>query len=61
VHTLVWFQEFADIGEAIQREKTMKEWPRDWKLNLIEQDNPSWQDLYPLLPGVRSISGPGAS
>ena len=55
VQTLVWFQEFADIREAIQREKTMKEWARDWKVNLIEQDNPRWQDLYPLLPGVRSI------
>ncbi|RTL71270.1 MAG: GIY-YIG nuclease family protein [Hyphomicrobiales bacterium] len=52
IHRLVWFQEFALIGEAIQREKTIKEWPRDWKLNLIERDNPRWQDLYPTLPGA---------
>jgi putative endonuclease len=53
VHTLVWYQQFADIREAIQREKTMKEWPRAWKTNLIEHDNPHWADLYPSLPGVR--------
>ena len=52
VHRLVWFEEFADIRLAIQREKTMKEWPRDWKLNLIERENCHWQDLYPGLPGV---------
>ena len=52
VTQLVWFQEFTDIRDAIQREKTIKEWPRNWKINLIEQDNPHWQDLYPALPGV---------
>jgi putative endonuclease len=52
VHILVWFEEFGDIREAIQREKTMKEWPRAWKINLIERDNPHWVDLYPTLPGV---------
>ena len=56
VHQLVWFQEFADVRAAIQREKTMKEWPRAWKINLIEQDNPHWSDLYPSLPGVRPQS-----
>lgn len=52
VHRLVWFQEYGDIREAIQREKTLKEWPRDWKISLIERDNPHWIDLYPTLPGV---------
>jgi putative endonuclease len=42
------------VREAIQREKTIKEWPRAWKLNLIERDNPHWVDLYPSLPGVRT-------
>ncbi len=55
VHTLVWYQEFADANEAIQREKTMKEWPRQWKINTIERDNPHWVDLFPSLPGVQSI------
>jgi len=50
---LVWFQEFGSVREAIQREKTMKEWPRVWKINLIERENPHWIDLYPSLPGVR--------
>jgi putative endonuclease len=52
VHTLVWFDEFSNIEIAIQREKTMKEWPRAWKVNLIKRDNPHWIDLYPSLPGV---------
>jgi putative endonuclease len=57
----VWFQEFADVREAIQREKTMKEWPRAWKVNLIERDNRHWDDLFPSLPGVRPIKIGGAS
>jgi putative endonuclease len=52
---LVWYEEFADIHEAIQREKTMKEWSRQWKINLIERDNPHGCDLYPALPGVRPV------
>ena len=55
VHRLVWYQIFCDVQLAIQREKTMKEWPRAWKVNLIERDNPHWSDLYPTLPGVRAI------
>jgi putative endonuclease len=53
VNQLVWFQEYDSAREAIQREKTMKEWPRAWKVNLIERDNRHWSDLYPSLPGVR--------
>jgi putative endonuclease len=52
VHRLVWYEEFGDVQEAIQREKTMKEWPRAWKINLIERMNPHWTDLYPSLPGA---------
>jgi putative endonuclease len=54
VHRLVWLQEFGRARDAIQREKTMKEWPRDWKVNLIERENPYWEDLFPTLPGVRT-------
>jgi len=54
-HTLVWFQPFATAAEAIQREKTMKEWPRGWKINLIERTNPHWVDLYPSLPGATLV------
>jgi putative endonuclease len=52
VHRLVWYEEHGDIRVAIQREKTMKEWPRAWKVNLIERENPHWEDLFPRLPGV---------
>jgi putative endonuclease len=51
-HRLVWYHEYGDMREAIQLEKTMKEWPRAWKLNLIERENPRWVDLFPTLPGV---------
>jgi putative endonuclease len=44
---LVWFEDFGDVHAAIQREKTMKKWRRDWKINLIEQPNPLRNDLFP--------------
>jgi putative endonuclease len=53
VHRLVWFQELP--YEMPFSEKTMKEWPRAWEINLIETD-PHWVDLYPMLPGVRPPS-----
>jgi putative endonuclease len=52
VHTLVWFEEFISARDAIQREKTLKRYDRDWKINLIERTNPHWEDLHPTLPGV---------
>jgi putative endonuclease len=45
VTRLVWHEEFDDIHIAIQREKTMQKWPREWKTNLIERDNSNWDDL----------------
>jgi putative endonuclease len=39
-----------DREAALRREKQIKEWKRDWKINLIESDNPHWVDLYPDLP-----------
>ncbi|WP_434732375.1 GIY-YIG nuclease family protein [Wolbachia endosymbiont of Zygogramma bicolorata] len=46
VNKLVYFEEFEDISLAIARERRLKEWPRQWKINLINQKNPSWVDLY---------------
>ena len=46
VHRLVHWEEFAEIVEAISREKRVKRWLRKWKLELIEQNNPTWRDLY---------------
>ncbi len=43
---LVWFEQFGDIEMAIVREKQMKEWQRPWKLRVIEEMNPKWNDLY---------------
>jgi putative endonuclease len=45
VHRLVRFEMFEDMPTAIAREKQLKRWHREWKLNLIEQDNPEWRDL----------------
>jgi putative endonuclease len=62
VKTLVWYEEFGDIHDAIAQEKRIKRWQRDWKKNLIERDNPHWTDLYPavLNPGSRaSLRSPG--
>jgi putative endonuclease len=44
---LVWYELDEVMTLAIQREKSLKEWPRQWKINLIERDNPHWDDLYP--------------
>lgn len=44
---LVWFERRESMTGAIQREKSIKRWPREWKINLIERDNPHWDDLYP--------------
>ena len=49
VNQLVYYEEFGNVDEAIQREKQLKVWKREWKINLIEKDNPSWEDLYPKL------------
>jgi putative endonuclease len=46
VHRLVWYKATTDIETAIRREKQMKKWRRQWKINLIEKDNPEWKDLY---------------
>jgi putative endonuclease len=43
---LVWWETHDLITEAIAREKRLKAWRRDWKIELIEADNPHWDDLY---------------
>ena len=49
VHRLVYFEAIPDIKGAIIREKQMKKWKRQWKINLIEKENPNWDDLYETL------------
>ena len=41
---LVWYEPFEDMSNAIQRERSLKRWPRQWKINLIERENPHWDD-----------------
>ncbi|MCC6948318.1 MAG: GIY-YIG nuclease family protein [Bradyrhizobiaceae bacterium] len=43
---LVWYEHYEDIRDAIQREKTMKHWPRAWKARVINAANREWNDLY---------------
>ena len=46
VKRLVWFERHHGIVEAIQREKSLKKYRREWKINLIEAYNPNWDDLF---------------
>ena len=46
---LVYYEQYDDIRLAIQREKTMKHWPRAWKVRVINGFNREWDDLYPTL------------
>jgi putative endonuclease len=46
VDRLVYFEIFDDAASAITREKQVKKWRRDWKIALIEAENPDWQDLF---------------
>ena len=58
VYRLVHFEMFGDMERAIAREKRLKNWHRQWKINLINAENPEWRDLAvglglpPLAPGV---------
>jgi putative endonuclease len=47
VHRLVHFEMFGDMERAISREKQLKRWHRQWKINLINAANPEWKDLAP--------------
>ena len=64
----MWFQDFTYVEDAIQREKSIKRWPRAWKINLLERTNPDWHDLFAVmqkyepkgpLAGARLEMGPG--
>lgn len=65
VHRLVWFENAATMEAAIAREKQVKRYRREWKRNLIECDNPAWNDLAeglglePLTPARRGEVDPG--
>jgi len=48
---LVYFEVTSDVRSAIEREKQLKNWHRDWKINLISQFNPDWEDLSTKMKG----------
>ena len=49
IHRLVKFEQFDTMDAAIAREKQLKRWHRQWKINLIQSENPDWHDLAPSL------------
>jgi len=53
---LVYYETTADVGTAIGREKQLKNWHRDWKMNLITQFNPEWNDLSKAFLGDAEIN-----
>ncbi len=46
VDRLVYFEEHSEADVAARRERSMKRWRRDWKIELVERDNPTWADLF---------------
>ena len=46
VHRLVWFEVHESPMAMVTRERQLKEWQRQWKIELIEQENAQWRDLY---------------
>jgi putative endonuclease len=47
INKLVYYESQPDLESAIKREKQLKNWHRQWKINLIEEKNKEWKDLYP--------------
>ncbi|HBG27543.1 MAG TPA: GIY-YIG nuclease [Phycisphaerales bacterium] len=52
IHILVYFEEHKYPGDTITRERQIKKWKREWKINLIEKSNPEWEDLYTDLKAI---------
>ncbi|MFA5777355.1 MAG: GIY-YIG nuclease family protein [Parcubacteria group bacterium] len=51
IHNLVYFEQTENVQSALLQEKQLKKWKRDWKIELIEKDNPEWKDLYEKILG----------
>lgn len=58
VYLLVWYEEFQYVEDAIQREKSLKNWPRAWKVNLIERTNPHGSISIPRCQGRANLRSP---
>lgn len=46
IDKLVYFENYQDINQTLEREKQLKKWNRAWKIKLIEKENPTWRDLF---------------
>ena len=57
VTQLVWFEQHDTMESAITREKRIKKWRREWKLDLIERSNPYWKDRWPEVVGQDEVAG----
>lgn len=57
VTRLVWYQLHATMEAAITREKRLKKWNRAWKIRLIEESNPYWNDLWTDITGQSQVTG----
>lgn len=55
---LVWFEHHPNIVLAIQREKSLKRYRREWKINLVEELNPTWVDLYEQIGTIENVYKP---
>jgi len=49
IDRLVWYEQHTSLESAFVRERQLKKWKREWKIQLIEADNPQWIDLYPTI------------
>ena len=52
---IVYFEVYDSVRLAIQREKNIKHWPRAWKVRLINENNPTWRDLYEEIAGAEPV------
>jgi putative endonuclease len=55
VKVLVWYEYHHSMDAAIKREKQIKEWKRDWKIELIEKFNPAWDDLHDRIDPISTL------
>ncbi|QYX58623.1 GIY-YIG nuclease family protein [Roseovarius sp. SCSIO 43702] len=51
IKTLVWFEAHEDFETSLRRERAIKKWRRGWKIALITENNPGWQDVTAHIPG----------
>jgi len=57
-HQLVWYEHHQTMEDAIRREKQLKKWKRDWKIRIIEEMNPNWEDLHERIDPIAMLVPP---